>query len=226
MATPEFILQGFTANTHIDALQRLFDLPDVQSVLVSVAFVSEGGVERLEAHLIPHRACATVFAGIRNGTTSYQGLARLHHVVNELYTVDTGSRTLEGSVSKVFPILGERRGCPMTSFTSSTFQPTIRSLDVRPIIHSVGFPPVTCYVFLMASTPKKTKPRTPKQRMASRRERLRARGLRPVQHWVPDLRDPKVLAEIRREIELMAQHPENDAIDDWIESVYDWESWK
>jgi hypothetical protein len=50
--------------------------------------------------------------------------------------------------------------------------------------------------------------------------------VRPVQHWVPDLRDPKVLAEIRREIKLMAQHPENDAIDDWIESVYDWESWK
>jgi hypothetical protein len=85
---------------------------------------------------------------------------------------------------------------------------------------------VTCYVTSMASTPKKTKPRTPKQRMASRRERLRAQGLRPVQHWVPDLRDPKVLAEIRREIKLMAQHPENDAIDDWIESVYDWESWK
>ena len=75
MATPEFILQGFTANTHIDALQRLFDLPDVQSVLVSVALVSEGGVERLEAHLIPHRACATVFAGIRNGTTSYHSSA-------------------------------------------------------------------------------------------------------------------------------------------------------
>jgi hypothetical protein len=56
--------------------------------------------------------------------------------------------------------------------------------------------------------------------------RLRAQGLRPVQHWVPDLRDPKVLAEIRREIKLMAQHPENDAIDDWIEQVYDRESWK
>jgi HKD family nuclease len=94
MATPEFILQGFTADTHIDALQRLFDLPDVQTVLVSVAFVSEGGVERIEAHLIRHAACATVFAGIRNGATSYQGLARLHRVVNELYTVDTGSRTL------------------------------------------------------------------------------------------------------------------------------------
>jgi hypothetical protein len=38
------------------------------------------------------------------------------------------------------------------------------------------------------------------------------------------LRDPKVLSEIRREIKLMAQHPENDVIDDWIESVYNWKS--
>ena len=78
----------------------------------------------------------------------------------------------------------------------------------------------------MPTTRKKTKPPTPQQRMASRRERLRAQGLRRVEFWVPDLRDPKVLAEIRREAKLMAQHPENDAIDDWIEQVYDWESWK
>jgi hypothetical protein len=78
----------------------------------------------------------------------------------------------------------------------------------------------------MASTRKKPKPRTPQQRAASRRERLRAQGLRPVQFWVPDLRDPKVVADLRRQAKLMAQHPENDAIDDWIEQVYDWESWK
>ena len=78
----------------------------------------------------------------------------------------------------------------------------------------------------MASTPKKAKPRTAKQRMASRRERLRAQGLRPVQFWVPDLRNPKVLAQIRRETKLMAQHPENGVLDNWIEQVYDWESWK
>ena len=78
----------------------------------------------------------------------------------------------------------------------------------------------------MATTPKKSKPRTPQQRMASRRERLRAQGLRPVQHWVPDLRNPKVLAELRREIKLMAQHPENDAIDVWNEAAYDWSAWK
>jgi Antitoxin MazE-like len=78
----------------------------------------------------------------------------------------------------------------------------------------------------MATTRKKSKPRTAQQRMASRRERLRAQGLRPVQHWVPDLRDPKVLAEIRRQAKLMAQHPENDAIDAWIEAAYDWSDWK
>jgi len=78
----------------------------------------------------------------------------------------------------------------------------------------------------MSTTPRKSKPRTPRERMAARRARLRAQGLRPVQHWVPDLRNPKVLAKIRREIKMMAQHPENAAIDDWIESVYDWESWK
>lgn len=94
MPTPEFILQGFTSTTHIDALHRVFDLPDVQKVLVSTAFASDGGVERIERHLIPHAACTTVFVGIRNGATSYQGLARLHRVVNELYTVDTGSRTV------------------------------------------------------------------------------------------------------------------------------------
>ena len=78
----------------------------------------------------------------------------------------------------------------------------------------------------MATTPKKSKPRTPRQRMASRRERLRAQGLRPVQYWVPDLRNPKVLAKIRREIKMMAQHPENNAIDAWNEAAYDWSDWK
>jgi hypothetical protein len=62
--------------------------------------------------------------------------------------------------------------------------------------------------------------------MAARRERLRAQALRPVQHWVPDLRDPKVRADLRRQAKLMARHPENDAIDSWIETVYDRSNWK
>lgn len=53
--------------------------------------------------------------------------------------------------------------------------------------------------------------------MAARRKRLQFQGLRPVQHWVPDLRDAKVLADLRKQAKRMAQHPENGAIDAWIE---------
>jgi hypothetical protein len=59
--------------------------------------------------------------------------------------------------------------------------------------------------------------------MQARRQRLRAQGLRPVQHWVPDLRDPRVRTAIRRETALLSKHPANDEIDDWIEKAYDWD---
>ncbi len=76
-------------------------------------------------------------------------------------------------------------------------------------------------------TKSKTKrPKTPRERMSTRRKHLRARGLRPVQHWIPDLRNPRVLAEVRREAALLAQHPDNAAIDDWIDAAYDWSEWK
>jgi hypothetical protein len=61
--------------------------------------------------------------------------------------------------------------------------------------------------------------------MAARRERLRAQGLRPVQHWVPDLRNPRIRAEIRREAALLSQHPENAAIDDWLDTIRDPDDW-
>jgi hypothetical protein len=78
----------------------------------------------------------------------------------------------------------------------------------------------------MGKPRRKTKPKTPQQRMAARRRRLRAQGLRPVQHWVPDLRDPRVRADLRRQGKLLAKHPENDDIDAWIEKMYDWSEWR
>ncbi len=77
----------------------------------------------------------------------------------------------------------------------------------------------------MATTHKKPKPRTPQQRMAARRERAPAQGLPPAQFRVPDLRNPKVVADIRRQAKLMAQHPENDAIDDWLDAIRDPSDW-
>jgi len=62
--------------------------------------------------------------------------------------------------------------------------------------------------------------------MAARRKRLRAQGLRPVQFWVPDLRDPKVRAGLRRQAKLMARPVESGAVEDWIEKAYDWGEWR
>ncbi len=73
---------------------------------------------------------------------------------------------------------------------------------------------------------KTSRPKTARERMRARRKRLRAQGLRPVQHWVPDLRDPRVRADLRRQGELLARHPENAEIDAWIEANYDWDEWK
>lgn len=78
----------------------------------------------------------------------------------------------------------------------------------------------------MTTASRKSKPKTPQQRMQARRKRLQAQGLRPIQHWVPDLRDPRVRATIRREAALLARHPENAAIDNWIEAAYDFSEWR
>jgi nicotinamide mononucleotide adenylyltransferase len=73
---------------------------------------------------------------------------------------------------------------------------------------------------------KAKRPKTARERMSARRKRLRAQGLRPVQHWVPDVRDPKVRADLLRQGKLLARFPENDPIDEWIEAVYDTSGWR
>jgi hypothetical protein len=69
--------------------------------------------------------------------------------------------------------------------------------------------------------PAKNRPKTAAERMAARRARLRAQGLKPVTFWLPDVKSPKIRAQIRREGALLAQHPENAEIDAWIEAIYE-----
>lgn len=78
----------------------------------------------------------------------------------------------------------------------------------------------------MPAKDKKRRPKTMRKRISVRRKRLRAQGLRPVVHWVPDLRDPRVRADLRRQGDLLAQHPANAEIDAWIDAVYDWSEWR
>jgi hypothetical protein len=58
------------------------------------------------------------------------------------------------------------------------------------------------------------------------RERLGTQGLALLVRSDPNLRDSRVRADIRRQGKLLAKHPENGAIDDWIDAVYDWSEWR
>jgi hypothetical protein len=60
---------------------------------------------------------------------------------------------------------------------------------------------------------------TSAERSRAFRARQREKGLRLVQHWVPDLRDPKVRDAIRREAAMLDKHPETEAINEWLEAV-------
>jgi hypothetical protein len=46
-----------------------------------------------------------------------------------------------------------------------------------------------------------------KAKVSAYRQRLRAKGLRPIQLWVPDLRDPQVRALLEEEARRVRGHP-------------------
>ena len=108
VAKKEFILQGFTTRTHAAAVRELFDVEEIQRVLLSVAFVNESGVDLIADQLRANATKTTIFAGIRNDVTTYQGLLRLHRLHTTLYTVDTGLRTVIFH-PKLFLVRGSNR---------------------------------------------------------------------------------------------------------------------
>ena len=106
MPKKSFIFQGVTANTHANAVRDLFTVPKIKRVIISVAFVSESGVQQIEKELRAYAKQLTVFAGIRNDITSHQGLSLLHSITTKLHTVDTGSRTVIFH-PKMYMVIGE-----------------------------------------------------------------------------------------------------------------------
>jgi hypothetical protein len=57
------------------------------------------------------------------------------------------------------------------------------------------------------------------------RERMRAKGLRQIQLWVPDTRSAAFAAECRRQSLLVAGDPAEEAIMDELEALQDTEGW-
>jgi len=78
----------------------------------------------------------------------------------------------------------------------------------------------------MVQSPKRTsarRPVSPSRRMANYRERMRAAGLRPIQIWVPDVRDPAFAAKCRAQAQaIAASDPAGDELMDFITEIYQW----
>lgn len=51
-------------------------------------------------------------------------------------------------------------------------------------------------------------PKSSASKVRQHRAKLRRQGLRPIQMWVPDVSDPKFIAEARRQSRLIAQSPQ------------------
>lgn len=68
-------------------------------------------------------------------------------------------------------------------------------------------------------------PSTPADKMTRYRHRLREQGLRPVQLWVPDIRDPAFVARVQKEVSSLSKARESDALA-FIESAADLDRWQ
>ncbi len=64
------------------------------------------------------------------------------------------------------------------------------------------------------------------KRLKRYKDKLRERGLRPVQIWVPDTRRPGFAIECRRQSELLKSEAYEKEVLDFLEQAADRESWE
>jgi len=64
------------------------------------------------------------------------------------------------------------------------------------------------------------------ERVQKHRQSLRAAGLRPIQIWVPDTRNPKFAEECLRQSRLLTEDPQEEEIMKFLESVADTDGWQ
>jgi hypothetical protein len=66
-----------------------------------------------------------------------------------------------------------------------------------------------------------TRSRPARDKVRAYRERMRRRGLRPIQIWVPDVRSPAFAAEAHRQSLAVANSPHEQEDQDFIEDISD-----
>jgi hypothetical protein len=60
-----------------------------------------------------------------------------------------------------------------------------------------------------------------REKVRAHRQRLRARGLRPIQIWVPDVRSPAFRAEAHRQSLAVASSPHADEDQGFVDAISD-----
>lgn len=88
----KFILQGFSTDNHLGELEGLLSINKIEQIIISVAFLTEGGFSLISDRIKPLADKTVVVAGIRNGITSVQGLRACLDAGCAIHTVDTGCR--------------------------------------------------------------------------------------------------------------------------------------
>jgi HKD family nuclease len=133
MAELELILQAATDATHADALRALLKRITPNSVLISVAFVREAGVEAVEEALKAVAAKTKFFVGIRNDITTIQGVKRLLALGMKVYAVDTGSRDVIFHPKMYLAIEKQRAGLIIGS-ANLTFQGLHNNIEASALV--------------------------------------------------------------------------------------------
>jgi HKD family nuclease len=93
LAKVSALTQGLAINhDHEYAINQLISSPWANDLFISVAFVRESGVSKIETALQAKNNIAQVFVGISNGITSKQGLAKLLAIGVQPYAIDMGTQ--------------------------------------------------------------------------------------------------------------------------------------
>lgn len=91
MSIKDFILQGITAQSHSVEIKKMFSEQRIEHAILSVAFLTNDGVQQLKDIFYNIPKSSQVLVGISNGVTSYQGLTALLLYIKGFYVVDTGT---------------------------------------------------------------------------------------------------------------------------------------
>jgi hypothetical protein len=61
-----------------------------------------------------------------------------------------------------------------------------------------------------------------RQKVRAHRERLRRRGMRPIQIWVPDVRSPAFIREAHRQSVIIANDPSEQEDQRFVDAISEW----